>query len=253
MELHVVLLLIVAGLAVGFINNLAGAAGAIGLVALEGLLHMPTMEANASLRLSAVALALAGMFGFLSKGHKVPGKMWGYSLLTIPGAIGGALMVRSDFELLFQLIVMALLSVVLIQQLRNRRQSEDLDAPPRATPWWLLVLLFSWLGAHMGFVQIGTGLVAIFALSLVHSRDLIQVNAAKMAFVLVASSTSSITLACTDRIVWGPGLTLAAGAAIGSFTASRWSVSKGHGAVRVVVIMICVAVMARLGYQFAVG
>jgi hypothetical protein len=44
---------------------------------------------------------------------------------------------------------------------------------------------------------------------------------------------------------------LALGAGLGSFVASRWSVDKGHGAVRVVVLLICVAVLVRLGFQFA--
>ncbi|MEE2886040.1 MAG: sulfite exporter TauE/SafE family protein [Planctomycetota bacterium] len=249
MELHVIVWLVAAGLALGFINNLAGAAGVIGLVALEGLTGMSTMEANASLRLSAVAVALAGMVGFSTKGQKIPRKMWGYSLLTIPGAVGGALMVHSDFELLFRVIVMAILTVILIQQLRNRGQNGAPINPQKSTPWWLLVILFSWLGAHMGFLQIAAGLVAIFILSIVHSRDLVQINAAKMAVVLTAAVAGSITLACTDRITWAPALTMAAGAALGSFSASRWSVSKGHGAVRVVVVMICVAVLVRIGYQ----
>jgi uncharacterized membrane protein YfcA len=249
LELHVILLLIAAGLALGFINNLAGAAGVIGLVALEGLTGMSTMDANASLRLSAVAVALAGMVGFSTKGQKIPRKMWGYSLLTIPGAVGGALMVHSDFELLFRVIVMAILTVILLQQLHNRGQNENPTNPQKSTPWWLLVILFSYLGAHMGFLQIAAGLVAIFTLSIVHSRDLVQINTAKMAVVLTAATASSITLACTDRITWGPALTMAAGAAIGSFTASRWSVSKGHNAVRAVVILICLAVLIRMLYQ----
>lgn len=249
MELHVILLLVAAGLALGFINNLAGAAGVIGLIALEGLTGMSTMQANASLRLSAVAVALAGMLGFLTKGQRIPGKMWGYSLLTIPGAVAGALMVHSDFELLFRAVVMAILTLILIQQVRNRGQAENPTNRKKDPPWWLLVILFSWLGAHMGFLQIAAGLVAIFTLSIVYSRDLVQINAAKMAVVLTAATASSITLACTDRITWAPALTMAVGAALGSFSASRWSVSKGHGAVRVVVVLICAVVLVRVGYQ----
>ena len=249
MELHVILLLVAAGLALGFINNLAGAAGVIGLIAFESLLGLPTMQANASLRLSAVAIGTAGMLGFLSKGHRIPGRIWGYSLLTVPGAVAGAMMVRPDFKLEFRVLVIALLAVVLVQQLRSGKRDTGTPDTPKAAPWWLVVGLFTWLGAHMGFVQIATGLVAIFCLSTVYSRDLVQVNTAKMAFVLMSASASSVTLAWEDKILWGPALTMAAGAGLGSFAASRWSVSKGHNAVRVVVTLICLAVLIRMVYQ----
>ena len=247
MDLTTIALLLAAGVAVGFINNLAGAAGAIGLVALESLLGMSTMDANASLRLSAVALGLAGLLGFISKGQRIPTKMWGYSLLTIPGAVGGALLVAPRFEFEFRLTLAALLVIMLVQQWRHRQPvAADADAGAAPTPLWLLALLFTWLGGHMGFVQIATGLVAIFVLSMVHSRDLVQINAAKLVLVVTAASASTLTLAVTDKIVWAPAITIASGAAVGSFVASRWSVAKGHGAVRVVVVAICVVVLGRL-------
>ena len=249
MELHVILLLIAAGLALGFINNLAGAAGVIGLLAFESLLGMPTMQANASLRLSAVAIGLAGMLGFLSKGHRIPGRIWGYSLITVPGAVAGAWMVSPSFQFEFRIIVILLLVIVLTQQFRGGNRDANTSGPRKTTPWWLMLVLFTWLGAHMGFVQIATGLVAIFCLSTVYSRDLVQINIAKMAFVLTSACTSSITLAYSNQILWEPALTMAAGAGIGSFTASRWSVNKGHNAVRVVVILICLAVLIRMLYQ----
>lgn len=243
-----VLLLIATGVAVGWINNLAGAAGALGLIAFQALLHMDVMAANANLRPSALAIGCAGLLGFLSKGRSFPPRVWLYALLTVPGAVLGSLLVRPRFTLLFQLVLAALLLVVLIQQVRNR--SGRMERPTdRRSPPWLLLLLFTWLGAHMGFVQVATGLVAIFVLSIVHSRDLVEVNAAKMALVIVSAVTSNITLAAGASIDWPPALALAGGAGIGSFLASRWSVRKGHGSVRLVVIVICVVVLVHLGFD----
>lgn len=249
MDLLDAVLILGLGLAVGWINNLAGAAGALGLIAFDYLLGMTPMEANASIRPSALAIGLAGWIGFLSKQQRIPPRMWGYALLTVPGAIFGSMLVREEFQLLFQLTLAALLLIVLRQQLRNKRGETAAAVQREATPLWLLLLLFTWLGAHMGFVQVATGLVSIFILSMVHSRDLVQVNAAKMAFVIVSALTSNATLAVADKIVWGPALTLAAGAGIGSFLASRWSVRKGHGAVRVFVIAICVTVLIHIGFE----
>ena len=44
---------------------------------------------------------------------------------------------------------------------------------------------------------------------------------------------------------WEPALWLAGGSAAGSFTAARWSVSRGHGAIRRVVVLIAILALAR--------
>ena len=167
---------------------------------------------------------------------------------TVVTRKGRSLMVRPEFATLFQLILAAVLLLVLGQSIANKTGGEPRGGR-KETSIWLLLLLFSWLGAHMGFVQVATGLVSIFILSMVHSRDLVRINSAKMVFVLVSATTSNVTLAIQSKITWEPALILAAGAGVGSFLASRWSVKKGHGAVRIVVIGICVAVLARLAFR----
>jgi uncharacterized membrane protein YfcA len=58
--------------------------------------------------------------------------------------------------------------------------------------------------------------------------------------VIVTSTTSAISFAAVDAIVWTPALALAAGAGLGSYLASHWSVAKGSGAIRKVVVVIAV-------------
>ena len=120
MEGHHVVLILLTGVAMGWINNLAGAAGALGLIAFEYLLGMEPMEANASIRLSALAIGLFGLIGFLSKNQKIPPKIWGYALLTSPGAVAGSLLDKPQFTLLFQLTLAGLLLLAIGQTLGNK-------------------------------------------------------------------------------------------------------------------------------------
>lgn len=242
-------LILLAGLAMGWINNLAGAGGAIGLIAFAHCAGLDPVQANASLRLSAMAIGGMGLIGFLSGRQKIPAKMWLYGLLTVPGAVIGALGVVHTPAWIQQLGLAVLLTAVLAQQFWRGSAPPEERGARTPTPLWLMLLLFTWLGAHMGFIQVATGMVAIFVLGHVHSHDLVRVNAAKMVLVLCSAIASNITLATTGKIAWGPAALLAVGAGIGSFLASRWSLKKGHGAVRIIVIAICIVVLAHLGWQ----
>ena len=93
MDWPALLILLACGAGMGFINNLAGAGGLIGLIALDMAGGLSPIEANAALRPAALAIGMSGMLGFLSKGHKIPPKAWGYGLVAIPGAIAGSLLV----------------------------------------------------------------------------------------------------------------------------------------------------------------
>lgn len=241
------LLLVTAGAAMGFINNLAGAGGVLGLLAFDLVSGLPATAANTTLRPAAVAIGATGALGFLSKGRRIPRRAFGYGLAAVPGAVLGAVLaVRLPgwvYEISLTLIVVALIT----QQWRSRRASRD--AALAVPNQWVALALFTLVGAHMGFVQVGFGLLVMAVLGAVHSRDLVDVNAAKMAIVMATSISSVATLAVLDAIVWPPALWLAAGAAVGSFLAGRWSVGRGHGAIRSVVLGICAFLLIRQAWR----
>ncbi len=247
MEPWQVLVLLVAAVCIGWINNLAGAAGAIGLVALQELLDLDITQANVTLRLSALTIGIAGMVGFWSRGQHIPGRMWMLGLLTVPGALLGSYLALSLPGWVYRSCLALVLMLVLVQQLR--RPNPVADGPLQSLPTWLLVLVFTLVGLHMGFIQVGFGLVCILALSHIHSRDLVEVNSAKMALVVISAATSTTTMAFSDEFQWWPAIVLGLGAGLGRFLASRWSVRRGHGAVRVVVLGICGSVLAWLAWH----
>lgn len=246
-EFEAAAVLLATGLVMGAINNLAGAAGALGLVALEIAAGLDPVQANASLRPAALAIGLAGWLGFRSRGRPVPGRAWRYGLLTVPGAAVGAVMAVTLPAWVYRSVLAAILLAVLAQQFGGvLRPKIRRDPPPPWTPW-----LFVLVGLHMGFVQVATGLLSLLVLGIAVSRDLVVANAAKMAIVIASSATAVACLAVAGAVAWLPAAVLAAGAGLGSFLASRWSVDKGHGAVRIVVLAITITVLVRLGWQLA--
>ena len=90
----------------------------------------------------------------------------------------------------------------------------------------------------MGYVQVGMGLVATLVLARAYDRDLLAVNTAKSIVVIVTAMTSATSLAIAGAITWTPAIALAAGCAIGSYLASKWSVKRGSDAIRRIAIAI---------------
>ena len=106
------------------------------------------------------------------------------------------------------------------------------------SPQWQSALGCFAIGLHMGYAQVGTGLVATLVLAKAYDRDLLAVNSAKCIVVIVTAIVSTTSLAIDGAIAWGPAIALALGCALGSYLASHWSVKQGANAVRRVVLVI---------------
>lgn len=234
MSLAAIVVTALAGLAMGAINNVAGGAGIFALWAFEYACGLPLGIANPSARVAAVTIGTFAFLGYLRAGRRVPARTWLQGLIAVPGAIAGSALALDLPPILFRGYLAALMVLLLWQQLR--RPPAPGTARPR--PWWLGALGTFAIGLHMGFAQIGTGLVATLVLAAAHDRDLVAVNAAKSTIVVLTAIASVASFAAADSIAWAPAVALAIGAGIGSYAASHWSVRKGSAAIRRVVIAI---------------
>ncbi|HEB52569.1 MAG TPA: sulfite exporter TauE/SafE family protein [bacterium] len=232
MALLPIALTIVTGVAMGAINNVAGGAGVLGLLAFEYAFDLPLAAANPSTRIAAVAIGSFACLGFVRAGRRIPPRAWGDALCALPGAWLGAKLAVGLPDLVFRLYLAAIMLLLLRQMLRPIHP--DATPLPRA----LRLLGCFLIGLHMGYAQVGTGLVATLVLAHAYERDLLAVNTVKAVVVIVTSLTSATEFAWLGAIHWTPAIALAGGAAAGSYLASHWSVHKGADAVRRVVVGI---------------
>ena len=224
---------LVAGAAMGWINNVAGGAGVFALWALQYAWDLPIEVANPTARVAAVAIGLFSFLGYLRHGHRPPPRSWGHAVFSIPGAVLGSRLALALPQVVFRAYLAAVVLLLLRQQLR--------PAPARAArepPAWQPALGCLLIGLHMGYAQIGAGLLTALLLAGAYRHDLVAVNAAKSVVVILTAVSSVVTFGAAHMIQWLPGCCVAGGAACGSYVASRWSVRKGSSAVRRVVIAI---------------
>ena len=187
MDLLPIALTVFAGVAMGAINNVAGGAGVLGLIAFEYLFGLPLETANPSTRVAAVAVGVFSCLGFVLAGRKIPRQAYGQALLALPGALLGAQLALGLPPIVFRSYLVVVMLLLLRQQLRPIRTD------PAPSPLWTRALGCFCIGLHMGYVQVGTGLVATLVLSKAYDRDLLSVNAAKSIVVIVTAVGFRVT------------------------------------------------------------
>lgn len=238
------LITVLAGCAMGAINNVAGGAGVLGLLAFEHVWGLPLSAANPTTRPAAFAIGLFSFLGYLRAGHRPPRRVWFASLFAVPGAWAGTRLAIGLPDLAFRCYLSAIMVALLVQMLRKDKRTADRTPHP----WFAPVGCFL-IGMHLGYAQIGTGLLAILVFSAVYSKDLVAVSAAKSTTVILASMTSVQGFWADDAIEWTPAIALAIGTGIGSFQASRWAVKKGSKALQRVVVGIALLTLAEQVFE----
>lgn len=245
MDLAAIAITVLAGVAMGAINNIAGGAGVLGLLAFERACGLPFDIANPSTRPGAIGVGLFAWLGYRRLGLAPEPRVWRMGAYALVGAFVGVAIEAFRNELAFRTYLAVVLVLLLVQQLRKRRTGA---AAPRFWPPWAANVGCFLIGVHMGYVQVGTGLIATFVLQATYSKDLVATNVAKSAIVILCSIASVVGFAVEpwlhpDRavvIAWTPALWLAVGTAAGSYLGSTWAVAKGATAVKKVVVLVAV-------------
>jgi uncharacterized protein len=225
---------IAAGVVMGAINNLAGGAGIVGLMAFEYACGLPLAVANPSLRPAGLCVGLFALLGYLRAGKRASLRTWLASLWAIPGAPLGSWLALQLPDWVFW----SYLSIVLGLLLRQQTRPANADEPERVYPAWAGPLGCFFAGVHMGYAQVGAGLLSTLLLTATFGRDLLNLAVAKSTLVIVTCLASVGSFWSAGAMAIEPALWLAVGTAIGAYRASGWAVAKGVGAMRRLIVVV---------------
>ena len=236
-----ILLLLLAGIAAGFVNTVAGGGSVITLPVLVEIVGASV--ANGTNRVAILmenAVAAVSFHG----GKKVPWRFVAPLLLPIiVGAGAGAwvatLLSAETMKRVFGVVIVLVALSMLIRPSRWMQEGE----PRIREPWRSLAFLG--IGFYGGFVQAGVGFLLLVGLVLVEGLGLIRGNAAKVVLILAYTPLSLFLFARAGQVDWAAGATLGVGSMTGALIASRLAIRKGAaGWIRWVVI--AAALMAAL-------
>ena len=240
------LLIVLAGVAAGFVNILAGNGSLITLPALL-FFGLPANVANATNRVGVVFQNVVGVASFQRKGML---DLRGALLYSIPASIGSVLgayiAVDIDEEVFRRVLAVVMILMLVLMFVKPERWVKGRIEHANHRLTLLSFVIFFAIGVYGGFLQAGVGIFLLVALVLNAGYDAVRGNAVKVFIVLALTLVALIVFQANGQVQWGVGLLLAVGNMIGAWLATRFAVEKGALWVRRFVIVVVLFSAAEL-------
>ncbi|MCL4439755.1 MAG: sulfite exporter TauE/SafE family protein [Firmicutes bacterium] len=249
MTISEILIILVAGIAAGFVNVVGGGGSLIAMPVLI-FLGLPSAVANGTNRVALMVQSLVAIGYFRNKGYFYPKLS---ILLGIPAVIGsiiGAQFAISLSDEMFNRVLAVVMLVVLVliiwrpekKFIKSEEAMENLSKPRLA----VAALIFLGVGFYGGFIQAGVGFVIIAALAMITGMSLVKINSLKVCVTIIYMLSSLIVFVCSGKVDWMLGLLLAVGNAVGAYLGSVFTVSKGDKWIRIFLIVSVLIMAAKL-------
>ncbi len=245
MTLTVVYLLALAAFAAGFVDAIAGGGGLITLPALLAA-GIPPHAALATNKGQATFGAISSAVSYWSK-DKVDRKRapigFGFGLV---GAVMGAVLVLRVPPGPLKPIVLGLLVFAAVVVMWPRKPPRE--GFPKKGPWATFPIALA-MGFYDGFFGPGTGSLLIVAFVLVYAEPLVVASGNAKITNLASNLAALAIFALRGAVLWKVALPMAAANALGAATGARVAMSRGDGFVRLVVLIVVAALVAKIGWD----
>jgi uncharacterized membrane protein YfcA len=233
-----IIILIISGIVVGFINTLAGGGTVISLSVFM-FFGLPPLVANGTNRI-AIVLQNAAAVTYFQKNKLIDWqKIFRLVIPTILGTICGAAITGFLSNELFLKIFAVVVILFGISMILNpdRYIHERPDLIERKVSVWQYIIYFV-LGIYGGFVHVGIGYLFLAVLVLSNGYNLVNANIMKNVLVLLYVPFSLFIFVWQDSICWSFGIIHGIGNVIGATLAARLAIKKGSRFLRYIVLIL---------------
>ncbi len=239
------LLLLVTGIATGFLNVMAGG-GSMLSVPMMIFLGIPGTVANATNRLAILPQNITAVLTFYKKGFSNFKLSLTLAACTIPGAIIGSYIAsqipNANFNKLLAVIMVAILIIMMLPQPKKSTEGEKISKGRMIAGHICMVFIGFW----GGFIQLGVGFLLMPTLNRVLKLDLITTNMHKVFIVMCYTAVALLVFSSQLELFWQAGIALAIGTSIGAWLATNFQIKRGINAIRWVVNAVIIVFIIKL-------
>lgn len=240
--------LVLVGFVVGFINTVAGGGSLLALPFLI-FIGLPSNIANGTNRVAIIAQTAMATAGFKSKGVSTfPFNTYLGVSAFFGSIIGAYIAVDVTGEVFNRILAMVMLAVVFIIIFSPKLTLVHAAEQLTGKYLWLGIIAFFFFGIYGGFINAGLGFLMMLFLHYVNRMSLVRSNATKVVVVFLYMVSALAVFALNDKVNWKIGLILAIGNGSGAWLASRVSVKRGDGFIRVFLVVMVVIMAVKLWF-----
>ena len=242
------IIIFISGLIAGIINTLAGGGSLLTLPILI-FFGLPPNIANGTNRVGLLMQSIFGTAGYHSKGiNSYPFSIY-LGLSSLIGALIGAQVAIDIDPYIFNKILSIVMVTMALTMVVKKKSIKD-NLPERTSGKYLILSLVAFfsVGIYGGFINAGIGFIIMFFLNQVNRLPLVKTNATKVFIVLIYSSGALILFAFNNVVDWKLGFILALGSSIGAWWSSRWSVERGDGIIKLILVITVIVMALKLWF-----
>lgn len=246
MDLIEIAILLIAGVAAGFINVNAGGGSFLTLPVLI-LTGLSPVVANGTNRIALAAANITAIMNFKKNGFFE----WKKSLLLgIPaaaGAVAGAIVsIRIPEGLYNTMLGIAIIVVVAVIFINPEKIKKHPFFTTSTAGKAVSSFCFFLLGVYGGVIQAGVGFFIIASLVFITGYSLVKINSMKVIIAFIYTVCTIAVFAFTGNIDWMYALVLSIGNGVGALLGSRFAVKKGDRWIRYVLALSAVIMALRI-------
>lgn len=240
MSLTLIIILIISGLFVGFINTLS-AGGTVISIALYLALGIPAPIANATNRIGVLIQSFSTGLMMKREGLIDNKKTLRLAIPTMLGALVGSLLASVLTQNIFSYFMGAILILMIFFLFMNPSKLSQDDKERLSKPISLIkYIAFFGIGIYGGFIQVGTGFLLMTAGTMLIGYDIIKTNALKVSIMFLYTLVAMTVFIFDSQIYWSYGLVHSIGSIAGSWVATKFALKKGANFVRWVVVIVII-------------
>ncbi|MFV2145498.1 MULTISPECIES: TSUP family transporter [Isoptericola] len=245
-----IVLLVLAGLAAGWVDAVVGGGGLIQLPALLLVPGISPVQALATNKLGSImgtSVSSITYYRRVGPDLTTAGPM---ALAALAGAVGGAaLATQIPAELFTPIILVVLVGVALFTILRPRLGAQDDLRWEGNRHRWTAAGIGLVIGAYDGLLGPGTGTFLVISLVSVLGYAFLPASALAKIVNFATNLGALLYFVPHGAVIWGLGLSMGVANLVGGYVGARMAVAKGSGFVRVVFVVVVGALICKLGYD----
>lgn len=244
LPLYLIIFLIVAAFASGFVDSIAGGGGLITIPALL-IAGFPPIVALGTNKLQGLFGSGSATLSYARAGHVDLKSQWFPALLAALGSVFGAYMaalVPGDFfrvALPFILIAIALYFAF-------KPNMDDIDRVSRMSPLLFTITFVPLIGAYDGIFGPGTGSFFMLGFVALAGYGVLKATAHTKLLNFASNTAGFVVFAAVGVVAWKIGLMMGVAQFAGAQVGSRLAMNKGASVIKPLLVITCTALAIKL-------